>query len=310
MAEERVQKILSRMGFGSRREIETWIEQGRVKINRGTAKLGDKVSEGDRVELNGRRAIVHLAAAGTRVIAYNKPEGEVCSRKDEHNRTTVYKNLPKISNGRWVGIGRLDINTTGLLLFSNDGELANRLMHPSSEIEREYAVRVHGSLTEQQLKQLEKGVMLEDGMANFESITDAGGEGSNHWYHVVLKEGRNREVRRLWESQDVQVSRLIRVRYGPIRLPRNLRQRKTIELSAREVGQLAAMVGYKLEEADDVKKSAGSRKIVAQRGAKMSKQYRSTEAAGKGARGVRTGRKTVRKTASASTRRSRNDKAR
>jgi 23S rRNA pseudouridine2605 synthase len=254
MTEERVQKVLSRMGFGSRREIETWIEQGRVKINRNVAKLGDKVSDGDRVELNNRRAIVSLETAATRVIAYNKPEGEICSRKDEQKRASVYKNLPKISNGRWVGIGRLDINTSGLLLFTNDGELANRLMHPSSEIEREYASRVRGAVSEQQLEQLQKGVMLDDGPANFERIEDAGGEGSNHWYHVVLKEGRNREVRRLWESQQVQVSRLIRVRYGPVRLPRNLRLRKAVELTPDEVNQLATMVGYKLERPGTVKK--------------------------------------------------------
>jgi len=254
MAEERVQKVLSRMGFGSRREIETWIEQGRVKINRNVARLGDKVSDGDRVELNNRRAIVSLETAATRVIAYNKPEGEICSRKDEQNRASVYKNLPKISNGRWIGIGRLDINTSGLLLFTNDGELANRLMHPSSEIEREYASRVRGTVSAQQLEQLQKGVILDDGPANFERIADAGGEGSNHWYHVVLKEGRNREVRRLWESQQVQVSRLIRVRYGPVHLPRNLRQRKAIELGPEEVAQLAAMVGYKPEHQGTGKK--------------------------------------------------------
>lgn len=258
MSEERVQKVLARMGFGSRREIEAWIEQGRVKINRGTAKLGDKVVDGDRVELNNRRAIVSLELAGTRVIAYNKPEGEVCSRKDEKNRASVYKNLPKISNGRWVGIGRLDINTSGLILFTNDGELANRMMHPSSEIEREYATRVHGAISEEQLALLQAGVELEDGPAHFERIEDAGGEGSNHWYHVVLKEGRNREVRRLWESQQVQVSRLIRVRYGPVRLPRNLRQRKAIELIPEDVTKLAAAVDYKLSRVGAVKKPVRS----------------------------------------------------
>ena len=254
MAEERVQKVLARMGFGSRREIEGWIEQGRVKINRNTAKLGDKVTDGDRVELNGRRAIVRLEGQSTRVILYNKPEGEVCSRKDEQNRPNVYRNLPSISNGRWVGIGRLDINTTGLMLFTNDGELANRLMHPSSEIEREYASRVHGKVTAEQLEQLQKGVVLEDGPAHFERIEDAGGEGANHWYHVVLKEGRNREVRRLWESQNVQVSRLIRVRYGPILLPRNLRQKQAIELAPDQVALLAATVDYKLAHPGVVEK--------------------------------------------------------
>lgn len=253
MSEERVQKVMSRMGFGSRREIERWIEQGQVKINRKVATLGERVIAGDEVELNGRRALVHLERVSTRVIAYNKPEGEVCSRKDEHDRPTVYRNLPKISNGRWIGIGRLDINTCGLMLFTNDGELANRLMHPSSEIEREYASRVNGAVSEQQLAQLQKKVMLDDGPAHFESILDAGGSGANHWYHVVLKEGRNREVRRLWESQEVRVSRLIRVRYGPVHLPRNLRQRHAVELTPAEVAILAGMVDDKLV-ADDVAK--------------------------------------------------------
>lgn len=248
MSEERLQKALARMGFGSRREIERWIEQGRVKVNGKVAALGAKVKEGDRTEFNGKYIVIRPAKAEVRVLVYNKPVGRVCSRKDEESRPTVFDQLPKIANARWVSVGRLDINTSGLLLFTNDGELANRLMHPSHEIEREYAVRVRGRMTDEKLRQLQKGVSLEDGPAHFDSIKDAGGEGSNHWYHVTLREGRNREVRRLWEAVDVQVSRLARIRYGDISLPRDLRPGKTLDLELKEVQQLMQSVGLKLDE--------------------------------------------------------------
>lgn len=248
MPEERVQKALARMGFGSRREIERWIEQGRVKINGKLAEAGAKVKDGDRTEFNGKRIVIRAPKAEVRVLLYNKPVGEVCSRKDEKGRASVFDQLPKITNARWVGVGRLDINTSGLLMFTNNGELANRLMHPSNEVEREYAVRVRGVVTESNLKQLKKGVLLEDGPAHFDEIEDRGGEGSNHWYHVTLHEGRNREVRRLWEAIDVQVSRLIRVRYADVHLPRNLRQGKTVDLDLTEVKQLMDIVGLKLDE--------------------------------------------------------------
>ncbi|MDH5712203.1 MAG: pseudouridine synthase [Gammaproteobacteria bacterium] len=248
MSEERAQKALSRMGFGSRREIEQWIEQGQVKINGEVIQLGAKVKDGDRAEFKGKRIVIRAPKAEVRVLVYNKPVGEVSSRKDEEGRKTVFDHLPKITNSRWVSIGRLDINTSGLLLFTNNGELANRMMHPSNEIEREYAVRVRGEVTLEKLKQLKKGVELEDGMAHFDDIADVGGEGSNHWYHVVLREGRNREVRRLWEAVDVTVSRLIRVRYGAIHLPKNLRQGKTVDLEQAEVKQLMESVGLKLDE--------------------------------------------------------------
>ncbi len=245
MFEERAQKAMSRLGFGSRREIERWIGQGRVKVNGKAISLGDKVREGDQVQCNGRRVFIKPPGHVIHVLAYNKPEGEVCSRKDESGRRTVYKNLPGLPNGRWVGIGRLDINTSGLLLFTNNGELANRLMHPSHEIEREYAVRINGRVDADKLQHLLDGVALEDGLARFESITDAGGKGRNHWYHVVLKEGRNREVRRLWEAVDTRVSRLIRLRYGNIQLPRSLRQGKTVEVEFDLVEQLCQQVGLK-----------------------------------------------------------------
>jgi len=248
MSEERAQKALSRMGFGSRREIERWIEGGHVRINGEVIKLGAKVKEGDRAEFNGKRIVIRAPKAEVRVLLYNKPVGEVCSRKDEERRKTVFENLPKLTNSRWVSIGRLDINTSGLLLFTNNGELANRMMHPSNEIEREYAVRVRGEVTQAKIKQLLQGVELEDGPAHFDDIVDVGGEGSNHWYHVVLREGRNREVRRLWEAVDVTVSRLMRVRYGPVTLAKSLRQGKSVDLEQAEVKQMMESVGLTLDE--------------------------------------------------------------
>jgi 23S rRNA pseudouridine2605 synthase len=247
MSEERLQKALARMGFGSRREIERWIEHGYVKINGEVVKLGTKVVEGDRAEFNGKRIVIRAAKAEVRVLLYHKPVGEVCTRKDEERRKTVFDNLPKLTNSRWVSIGRLDINTSGLLLFTNDGELANRMMHPSHEIEREYAVRIRGVVTQEKINQLKKGVELEDGPAHFDDIVDVGGEGSNHWYNVVLREGRNREVRRLWEAVDVTVSRLMRVRYGPVILQKSLRQGKSIDLEQLEVKQMMDAVGLKLD---------------------------------------------------------------
>ncbi|MDE2140068.1 MAG: 23S rRNA pseudouridine(2605) synthase RluB [Gammaproteobacteria bacterium] len=220
---ERIQKVLAAAGFGSRREIEGWITAGRVRVNGRVARLGERISATDRVALDQRPLRLERAAAERqRVILYHKPEGELTTRKDPEGRPTVFEALPRLRRSRWVSIGRLDFNTSGLLLFTNDGELANRLMHPSREIEREYAVRVLGKITEQQLSALTSGVRLDDGMAKFDALRDAGGEGANHWYHVILHEGRTREVRRLWEAVGVTVSRLIRVRYGAIALPRQL----------------------------------------------------------------------------------------
>lgn len=221
---ERLQKILARGGLGSRREVEEWIKAGRVRINGIPAQLGDKVSDEDQVTVNGRPLSPRrLQAPSSQVILYHKPAGEICSRKDPEGRPTVFRSLPRPRQGRWVSVGRLDINTSGLLLFTTDGELANRLMHPSTQVEREYAVRVLGTVTEVILERLQRGVQLEDGLASFKRILDAGGEGANHWYHVILREGRKREVRRLWESQGIQVSRLIRIRFGPVSLPPGLR---------------------------------------------------------------------------------------
>ncbi|HEX7965000.1 MAG TPA: 23S rRNA pseudouridine(2605) synthase RluB [Gammaproteobacteria bacterium] len=223
-AGERLQKALAAAGLGSRREIEGWIAAGRVTINGKPAKLGDRIQPTDRVGVDGKlvKALEHVGDMRRRVILYHKPEGELTTRKDPEGRPTVFEALPRLRGSRWVSVGRLDTNTSGLLLFTNDGALANKLMHPSAEVEREYAVRVLGKVSDEQLLALKRGVSLEDGMAKFDDIREAGGEGANHWYHVILKEGRNREVRRLWDAVGLTVSRLIRVRYGALSLPRNL----------------------------------------------------------------------------------------
>jgi 23S rRNA pseudouridine2605 synthase len=245
-APERLQKILARAGLGSRREIETWIGSGRVLINGKTATLGARVTPADRIridkteiKLTGNLPLV------TRVLAYYKPEGEIVTRRDPEGRKTVYSALPEPGRGKWTAIGRLDINSSGLLLFTTDGDLAHRLMHPSAGLEREYAVRTLGAATPEQLQNLLEGVQLEEGAARFTGIADAGGRGVNHWYHVQIREGRNREVRRLWETQGLQVNRLIRVRFGPCTLPRGKRQGQHWELSKEEIDALLRAAGLK-----------------------------------------------------------------
>ena len=226
---ERIQKVLANLGLGSRREIERWIQAGRVTVNGKSASLGDRISTQDKVFVDGARVKLGVEQE-MRIIMYNKPEGEVVTRTDPEGRPTVFDALPPVKNARWINVGRLDINTSGLLLFTTDGELANKLMHPSSHLDREYAVRVFGDITTQKVKNLSRGVELEDGMARFEDIVDSGGRGSNRWFHVVVAQGRNRIVRRLWESQELQVSRLMRVRFGPVVLPDKLIQGKCSEL--------------------------------------------------------------------------------
>ncbi|MCP1674784.1 23S rRNA pseudouridine2605 synthase [Natronocella acetinitrilica] len=223
--DEKLQKVLARAGLGSRRELEERIRAGRVLVNGEPAKLGDRVTGEEKIKVDGRLIPAQkLLGPSRRVLIYHKPVGELTTRHDPEGRATVFKSLPRLNNGRWISIGRLDINTLGLLLLTNDGELANRLMHPRYEMEREYAVRIFGEVTPAMLSRLQAGVELEDGTAHFESIEARGGTGGNQWFHVILKEGRRREVRRLWESQGVTVSRLIRVRYGPIRLPEDLQR--------------------------------------------------------------------------------------
>lgn len=226
---EKLQKVLARAGLGSRRELEQWIVDRRVSVNGKIASLGDRVEENDKIRVDGKALSQQRLQTKRRIIAYHKPVGEVCTRSDPEGRATVFEHLPKTS-GRWISVGRLDLNTSGLLLFTNDGELANTLMHPSCQVEREYIVRVLGQADADMLRNLQQGVQLEDGLARFESIRDGGGEGRNHTYHVVITEGRNREVRRLWESQELTVSRLMRVRFGPYTMPRFLRPGRWMEL--------------------------------------------------------------------------------
>lgn len=241
MSEDRIQKVLAKAGIGSRREMERAIEEGRVKLNDLVAKLGDKCTSNDRLTIDGKPVKVEDQKI-RRVLVYNKPEGEISTRKDPEGRQTIFDRLPNVPGERWVAIGRLDINTSGLLLFTNDGELANRLMHPSRQIEREYAVRVHGEVTQEQVDIMCKGVELEDGMAKFTDVQFFNGSGTNNWYHVVIMEGRNREVRRLWESQGLQVSRLKRVRYGNVFLESSVRAGTWAELQKKDVDSLAALV--------------------------------------------------------------------
>ncbi len=245
---ERLQKLLAHAGYGSRREIEQWIKSGRVKVNGEPAKLGDTAGSDDAITLDDVLVQAHrLSGVKRRVLVYYKPEGEICTRSDSKNRVTVFDKLPPMHKGRWIMVGRLDINSSGLLLFTTDGELANRLMHPSHELEREYAVRVLGQVDKAMLRVLKQGVTLEDGPAHFDTIVDAGGEGANHWYHVTLKEGRKREVRRLWETQGVKVSRLTRVRFGPITLPRGLHRGEHKEMDEEQLTLLLQSVGLQPE---------------------------------------------------------------
>ncbi len=238
-ATEKLQKVLARAGCGSRRQMEQAIADGRVTVNELTASLGDRVTAQDRISLDGQPVSTE---APRRVLLYNKPEGEVCTRDDQQGRPTVFDRLPPAGQGRWISVGRLDINTSGLLLLTTDGELANRLMHPSSQIEREYAVRVLGKVTPDMVQRMHEGVELDDGVARFTDIQEYGGAGANVWFHVVIMEGRNREVRRLWESQGVQVSRLKRVRYANVFLESDLRMGQWKDLDQATVDTLAAQV--------------------------------------------------------------------
>src|SRR5690606_37795759 len=244
---EKLQKVLARIGLASRRDVENWIAAGRVKVNGAVAVLGQRVDSHDAIAVDGRLLKrEETAEVVRRVLIYNKPDGEICTRDDPEGRPTVFDRLPRPKDGRWINIGRLDINTTGLLLFTTDGELANRLMHPSYEMDREYAVRVRGEVTEEILERLKNGVMLEDGPARFTDIKEAsGGDGLNHWYHCVVMEGRNREVRRLWESQGLVVSRLKRVRFGPVFLTSELSMGRWRAMTQQEVDILSAEVGLK-----------------------------------------------------------------
>ncbi|TFH93478.1 MULTISPECIES: 23S rRNA pseudouridine(2605) synthase RluB [Vibrio] len=270
---EKLQKVLARAGHGSRRELEALIKAGRVSVNGVVAKLGERLEDENAVV----RIDGHTVSAKAqeevvcRVLAYYKPEGELCTRHDPEGRRTVFDRLPKIRGSRWISVGRLDANTSGLLLFTTDGELANRLMHPSRQVEREYLVRVFGDVTEQKVKNLVRGVELEDGMARFEDVVYAGGDGMNHTFYVAINEGRNREVRRLWESQDTTVSRLKRVRYGDIYLDKKLPRGGWMELDLKEVNYLRELVELRPEKETllDENKANTSRKRERSRSQKI-----------------------------------------
>lgn len=264
---EKLQKALARLGLGSRRGLEKVISEGRITVNGEVATLGARVGQGDEIRIDGRKVRYTPDELKTRrVILYHKPEGEICSAKDPEGRPTVFERLPKISHDRWVMVGRLDINSAGLLLFTNDGELANRLMHPSHEVEREYAVRVLGDVTNEHIRTLQAGVELEDDngtyTGKFTHVRLAGGDGANKWYNVTLKEGRNREVRRMFASQDLTVSRLIRIRYGDIKLPSHLKNGRWIELENRDIDSLLKRVdlaAYSISKTKMLRKQGGSK---------------------------------------------------
>jgi 23S rRNA pseudouridine2605 synthase len=248
---EKIQKVLAQAGVGSRREMEEWITAGRVSVNGEIATLGMRVNEGDVLRADKRTVYVKAQEdlEFPRVLLYHKQEGEIVSRDDPEKRSNVFDQLPRLRGMKWIAIGRLDFNTSGLLIFTTSGELANRLMHPRFEVEREYAVRVQGEMSAEQMRQMVKeGIELEDGPVKFDKLTDEGGEGFNHWYRLVLKEGRNRVVRRTFEALGLKVSRLMRVRFGIINLPSSIKRGKMAELGSGEVNMILDWVGLTVKE--------------------------------------------------------------
>ncbi len=266
---QKLQKVLANLGLGSRRKMERWIEEGRVTVDGSVATLGDRVHAGQALRLDGKPLEVD-AAEQVRVLLYHKPVREVCSRDDPEGRKTVFERLPKLKSGRWISVGRLDFNTSGVLLFTTDGALANALMHPSNAIEREYLVRVMGRVDEPMLERLKDGVELDDGPARFSDIQEGGGDGINRFFYVVLMEGRNREVRRLWESQGTTVSRLKRVRYGEVFLPSKLKKGQWLELPQRDVDVIYQMAGLPAREVASLsKKDLERRQRFAKKGQRV-----------------------------------------
>lgn len=247
-AGEKLQKVIARSGHASRRETERLIAQKRVKIGQRIAQLGDRVDGSESIFLDDKELFIAWEKPRQRVLIYHKPPGEICSRKDPEHPNTIFDDLPNLKIGRWISVGRLDINTAGLILLTNDGELANLLMHPSSEIVREYAVRVLGEVTDDDIEHLKTGIELDDGPAHFDKVTYSGGQGANHWYHVTLKEGRNREIRRMWEALGVTVSRLSRVRYGSVELHRSQKQGQWEEMEDKQLRELYESVGLHINK--------------------------------------------------------------
>jgi 23S rRNA pseudouridine2605 synthase len=240
---QRLHKVLAQCGYGSLRGLEELIIAGRITVNRQPAEVGQKVGPNDQIRINGELVRLRFAPPRMRVLLYHKPAGEIVSRADPEGRPTVFDKLPRLGSAKWIAVGRLDFNSEGLLLFTTSGELANRLMHPRYEVEREYSVRVMGTLTPEQERSLLEGVPLDDGMARVTSLSDAGGEGANHWYKLTLPEGRNREVRRLFEALGLMVSRLIRIRYGVIAMPPQLKRGQTVELEHEGLAHLLQATG-------------------------------------------------------------------
>lgn len=246
----KLQKILAQSGLGSRRDMEELMRSGRVTVNGSPATVGARVGPSDVIQVNGQAISRAADRIPPRVLIYYKPEGEIVSRDDPGGRPSVFDRLPQPRGAKWLAVGRLDLNTSGLLILTTSGELANRMMHPRYELEREYAVRVLGRLTPEQQEKLLSGIQLKDGMARCEAVHDQGGEGANHWYHVVIREGRNREVRRLFEALRLRVSRLMRVRFGAVSLPRNLKRGQFVELQPREIRQLLGSLGLEPANAE------------------------------------------------------------